>query len=294
MNRDSFLFYRSYYEAIKNLPDSTKLEVYNAVMEFGLYGNEIELHDEFARSIFTLIKPVLETNNKRFKGGKSGGRPKEKKPMVLKNENLSKTYGFENSDKNENLSHLRIKDISSDEDIGYRIKDKDISSDEDDIYLECIKIHSCPPCPADASGSNPKDSDLPTADAETVPNEPEENPSPPGSAPPPSPRIDYNAIMQKFNTALAGKIPRIEKMTDARKRAVNARVKDFGPESVDKVISLVAASDFLHGRNKSDWCADFDWIFRPANYAKILEGNYDNRKGKSSYKNSDYWGGQTE
>lgn len=294
MNRDSFLFYRSYYEAIKNLPDSTKLEVYNAVMEYGLYGNEIELHDEFARSIFTLIKPVLETNNKRFKSGKSGGRPRKEKPMVLKNENQSKTYGFENSGKNENLRHLMIKDISSDEDIGYRIEDKDISSDEDDIYLECIKIHSCPPCPADASGSNPKDSDLPTADAETAPNEPEENPSPPGSAPPPSPRIDYNAIMQKFNTALAGKIPRIEKMTDARKRAVNARVKDFGPESVDKVISIVAASDFLHGRNKSDWCADFDWIFRPANYAKILEGNYDNKKKKGSYKNSDYWGGQTE
>ena len=83
-------------------------------------------------------------------------------------------------------------------------------------------------------------------------------------------------------------------MTDARKRAVNARVKDFGPESVDKVISIVAASDFLHGRNKSDWCADFDWIFRPANYAKILEGNYDNKKKKGLYKNSDYWGGQTE
>ena len=160
--------------------------------------------------------------------------------------------------------------------------------------MESVVTLSCPPCPADASGSNPEDSDLPTADAEIAPNDRGEISSPPGSAPPPSPRIDYNAIMQKFNTALAGKIPRIEKMTDARKRAVNARVKDFGPESVDKVISLVAASDFLHGRNKSDWCADFDWIFRPANYAKILEGNYDNRKGKSSYKNSDYWGGQTE
>ena len=67
MNRDGFLFYRSYYEAIKNLPDNIKLEVYNAVMEYGLYGNEIELHDEFACSIFTLIKPVLETNNKKFK-----------------------------------------------------------------------------------------------------------------------------------------------------------------------------------------------------------------------------------
>ena len=91
MNRDGFLFYRSYYEAIKNLPDNIKLEVYNAVMEYGLYGNEIELHDEFARSIFTLIKPVLETNNKKFKSGKSGGRPRKEKPMVLKTPAKMKT-----------------------------------------------------------------------------------------------------------------------------------------------------------------------------------------------------------
>ena len=35
-------------------------------------------------------------------------------------------------------------------------------------------------------------------------------------------------------------------------------------------------SDFLSGRAKS-FKAGFDWIFKPANLQKILEGNYDNR-----------------
>lgn len=292
MNRDSFLFYRSYYEAIKNLPDSTKLEVYNAVMEYGLYSNEIELHDGFARSIFTLIKPVLETNNKRFKGGKSGGRPRKEKPMVLRNKNQNETYGFENSDKNENLSHLRIKDISSDEDIGYRKKDKGNNT----LSADALSSSSSE---EDTSGSNPEDADLPTADAEDVPpngveKERKSSAKKKESGKAASEKIDYNAIMRKFNEADKGRIPNIEKMTDARKTAIRTRVKDFGLDSIDRVISAISASDFLKGNDKEGWFANFDWIFKPANYAKILEGNYANKKKKNSYRNSDYWGGQTE
>lgn len=42
----------------------------------------------------------------------------------------------------------------------------------------------------------------------------------------------------------------------------------------------VQASDFLTGRNRSNsdkWQADFDWIFKPVNCTKIIEGNYDNK-----------------
>lgn len=292
MNRDSFLFYKSYYEAIKNLPDSTKLEVYNAVMEYGLYSNEIELHDGFARSIFTLIKPVLETNNKRFRGGKSGGRPRKEKPMVLRNKNQNETYGFENSDKNENLSHLRIKDISSDEDIGYRKKDKGNNT----LSADALSSSSSE---EDTSGSNPEDTDSPTADAEDVPpngveKERKSSAKKKESGKAASEKIDYNAIMRKFNEADKGRIPNIEKMTDARKTAIRTRVKDFGLDSIDRVISAISASDFLKGNDKEGWFANFDWIFKPANYAKILEGNYANKKKKNSYRNSDYWGGQTE
>lgn len=73
--RDSIIFYRSFYEAIKNLPRDVQGEIYTAIMEYGLYGNETENLKPVARSIFTLIKPQIEINNKRYSNGcKSGNK----------------------------------------------------------------------------------------------------------------------------------------------------------------------------------------------------------------------------
>lgn len=45
------------------------------------------------------------------------------------------------------------------------------------------------------------------------------------------------------------------------------------------VFDRVEASNFLTGRERRgdrNWKAGFDWIFKPANLTKIIEGNYDN------------------
>ena len=34
MNKESFVFYKSFYEAIKNIPDSEQLKLYNAICEY--------------------------------------------------------------------------------------------------------------------------------------------------------------------------------------------------------------------------------------------------------------------
>ena len=101
-----------------------------------------------------------------------------------------------------------------------------------------------------------------------------EIPSPPGSAPPPSPRIDYSAIMRDFNARFAGVLPAVTVMTEKRKAAVKARIGEHGMDSIAKVFDNIAASGFLKGHNDHNWKADFDWVFRPTNYVKILEGNY--------------------
>ena len=79
MKRDSFLFYRSFYEAIKGLPRDIQLEVYTAIMEYAIYGNLSEDMKPFASSVFTLVKPVIDTNIKRYSNGKRGGRRKHPK-----------------------------------------------------------------------------------------------------------------------------------------------------------------------------------------------------------------------
>ena len=74
--RKAVVFYRNFYEAIKNLPVDLKAEVYDAVMEYGLNGLESSNLSIMAKSIFALIKPSIDTNNTRYENGKHGGRPR--------------------------------------------------------------------------------------------------------------------------------------------------------------------------------------------------------------------------
>lgn len=74
--RESFIFYRSFYDAIKDLPRDVQGEIYTAIMEYSLYGKETESLKPIARSVFTLMKPQIDVNNKRFENGRKGGRPK--------------------------------------------------------------------------------------------------------------------------------------------------------------------------------------------------------------------------
>ena len=66
--RESMLIYRSFVEAIKELPKENQAEVWNAVFEFGLNENEVELNG-ISKTIFTLIKPQIEANLKKYKNG---------------------------------------------------------------------------------------------------------------------------------------------------------------------------------------------------------------------------------
>lgn len=77
MERDSIIFYRSYYEAIQGLPNDIQLEVYTAVMEYGLNGKPAENLKPIAHAMFSLIKPTIDKNNARLQNGRHGGRPKK-------------------------------------------------------------------------------------------------------------------------------------------------------------------------------------------------------------------------
>ena len=56
MARDSFIFYRSFYDAIKEIPEKEQLNVYKAISVYALEQEEIELSG-VSKAIFSLIKP---------------------------------------------------------------------------------------------------------------------------------------------------------------------------------------------------------------------------------------------
>lgn len=67
--RTYFVFYRSFYEAIAELPEANQLELYRAIFELSLNENEPELTG-ISKTVFTLIRPQIVANNQRFKNGK--------------------------------------------------------------------------------------------------------------------------------------------------------------------------------------------------------------------------------
>lgn len=84
------VIYRSFYDAIIDLPEQNQIEVWNAIFLFGFDGVEQNLTG-ISKMLFTLIKPQLEANNRKAeigkangekgaKFGKLGGRPAKEKP----------------------------------------------------------------------------------------------------------------------------------------------------------------------------------------------------------------------
>lgn len=104
--KESFVFYRSFYEAIKDLDCDTKVEIYDAICEYSLNQNETKI-EGIGKAILTLIKPLLDANLKRYKNGCFGGRPKTKtKPN--ENQKETKPEPNDNDNVNDNVNVLNI------------------------------------------------------------------------------------------------------------------------------------------------------------------------------------------
>lgn len=101
--KDSFVFYRSFYEAIHKVNDKElKADIFEAICELALNENTIELTDSLGSIIMELIKPQIEANNKRYTDGKKGGRPKKKETKKTTGSEKEKTTGYENKKPNVN------------------------------------------------------------------------------------------------------------------------------------------------------------------------------------------------
>ena len=94
MERESFIFYKSFYDSIKELAPEEQVQIYDAIFKYQFEAKEIELKG-ICKSIFTLIIPQLKANNKRYLNGLKGGAPKG-------NQNATKKQPNENENENEN------------------------------------------------------------------------------------------------------------------------------------------------------------------------------------------------
>ena len=111
--RDSFIFYRSFFECTKPLPPEQKAQLFDAICEYALNQKESEL-EAIPEAMFGLIKPQLEANIKKYL---NGIKPKQKqnrsKPEAKKEQPKSKPEGNVNDNVNDNVSSTlsRMKDF---------------------------------------------------------------------------------------------------------------------------------------------------------------------------------------
>lgn len=97
---------------------------------------------------------------------------------------------------------------------------------------------------------------------------------------PNQPKIDFIKLISFFNSN-RGIFPEVKKLSENRKRRILSLEKQYGKECIQIAIEKARDSNFLQGNNKEGWTANFDWIFKPANFLKILEDNYANREQPS-------------
>jgi hypothetical protein len=102
MERDSMIFYRSFYESVNGLSPVIKAELYDAIFEYGLNFKEIEFTNEISKALFTLIKPQLDANIKRFENGK--------KPKTKQNESKTEAKHKQNESKVEANNNVNVND----------------------------------------------------------------------------------------------------------------------------------------------------------------------------------------
>jgi predicted phage replisome organizer len=84
--------------------------------------------------------------------------------------------------------------------------------------------------------------------------------------------------------------PKLTKLSEKRKIAIKARLKTgFTIEDFKTLFEKAEASLFLKGKNKNNWTATFDWLICDSNMAKVLDGNYDNKKTEKEKQIEERW-----
>jgi len=100
--RDGFIFYRSFFESGKALNDEERLELFDSICEYSLNQTITEMKP-MVFAFFTLMKPQIDANNKKYENGKKGGRPPKNKTEMKPNNNQDKTKNKPNVKEKENV-----------------------------------------------------------------------------------------------------------------------------------------------------------------------------------------------
>lgn len=80
--------------------------------------------------------------------------------------------------------------------------------------------------------------------------------------------------------------PSVKTLSEARRKAIKARLNTYSLDDFRTLFEKAEASAFLKGSNDRNWTANFDWLIKDANMAKVIDGNYDKQQRSKGSKPS--------
>lgn len=88
--------------------------------------------------------------------------------------------------------------------------------------------------------------------------------------------VSVKDIVEAWNELAEAKgLAKVVKVTDTRRKQIQARIKEYEPDDWSKALTAIYKSKFLCGENDRGWKADFDFLLQPKSFVKLVEGAYD-------------------
>lgn len=262
MGNGSMIFYKDWFDAIKNLPREVRGEVLTAIIEYGLYGVTTGSLKPVTKAMLDMVKGRIDLNRARFSNGKKGGRPAKDREAQKRNvyyqketsinkkptENQTVTIPEPNPNQNETKTepNLNQPETIPEPNPNHTIYNNIILSPKVDNI---------------SSFSDEKEASTPahTRKEDLLP---------------------LKRVKDMWNETCVS-YPQLLKLSDARKNKIRIRLQEMGGgekgmEVMKEIFRRLEDSSFLRGNNKRGWKATFDWVFEnDKNWVKVWEGNYD-------------------
>lgn len=255
---DSFILYTSYYALIEGLTDEQLGQLTRAIFLYARDGETISL-EPVVRMAFAFIKDNIERNQDKYQA-----KCEKNRQIALERERKKR----EAREKAGNTNvHERARTCENNTNVHER---SPYDNDNDNVY--------------DSDVSKETDNKPSKEGIQSASVKPE---APGGGKGSKSQKIDYAAVKEYWNRKhdeTKSAMPPITLMTENRKVMVKARVRQCKGDvkTLYRVIDIAMASDFMNGNNKHGWLGKFDWIFgNEQNFAKVLEGNFNNEPAAS-------------
>ena len=283
--KKSWLFYKTWNNMFLKLPKAEAGELLQAMCALE-EGVEFTIENPILEAVFSTIKEQMLANTERFykekerrqNASKKGVEARAEKKKQSDNESLTNNQPVVNQPLtngqpivNQSLTN-RLPNVT--------YKDKDEDKDEDEVEEE-EKDKKTKTVSHSSLRSECSVPETGFGDSENVP--------PDEKIPVEREQTNYKAVVDSYNS-LCKSFPKVTKLSERRRKAIKARLKEYSLAELEKAFTLAEESEFLKGANNRNWMASFDWIISDSNLPKVLEGKYANRASPAGGKSKSMWG----